>query len=129
VRASRLPSETDPGNAGWQRDLSVSLIKIADVQLAHGDLAGALNSYQDSLAIREQLAKSDPGNAEWQRDLAVSFVRLALVQKQSGDSSKALDYLRRGQSIIARLILLSPDNAVWKQDLTWFDEQIKELGP
>ncbi len=32
----------DPGNAGWQRDLSVSLNKIGDVRQAQGDLAGAL---------------------------------------------------------------------------------------
>ena len=45
---------------------------VGDVQQAQGDLAGALQSYRDSLAIRERLAKSDPGNAGWQRDLSVS---------------------------------------------------------
>ena len=34
---------------------------------AQGDLAGALTSYRDSLAIFDRLAKSDPGNAGWQR--------------------------------------------------------------
>ena len=28
----------------------------------------ALNAYQDSLAIRDRLAKADPDNAGWQRD-------------------------------------------------------------
>jgi hypothetical protein len=28
-----------------------------------GELAGALKSYQDSLSIRDRLAKFDPGNA------------------------------------------------------------------
>ena len=41
----------------------VSYHKVGDVQAAQGDLAGALNSYQASLAIVERLAKSDPGNA------------------------------------------------------------------
>ena len=59
--------------AGWQRDLSVSFEKVGDVQVAQGDLAGALKSYRDSLAIMKRLAKSDPGNAGWQRDLSVSF--------------------------------------------------------
>ena len=54
------------GNAGWQRDLSVSHNKIGDVQQAQGDLAAALASYQASLAIAERLAKADPGNAGWQ---------------------------------------------------------------
>jgi len=74
--AERL-AKADPGNAGWQRDLSVSHNKIGDVQEAQGDLAAALTSYQASLAIRERLAKADPGNAGWQRDLIVSYVKLA----------------------------------------------------
>jgi hypothetical protein len=39
----------------------------------------ALASYQATLAIREQLAKSDPGNAVWQRDLIVLCVKIARV--------------------------------------------------
>ncbi len=68
---------SDPGHAGWQRDLSVSYIKVGNVQVAQGDQSGALKSYRDSLAIRERLARSDPGNASWQRDLAVSHAKLA----------------------------------------------------
>ena len=45
-------AKQDPGNADWQRDLSVSYDKVGDVQSAQGDLAGALKSYRDSLAIR-----------------------------------------------------------------------------
>jgi tetratricopeptide (TPR) repeat protein len=53
----------DPGNAGWQRDLSVSHERIGDVLRAQGNLTAALESYQASLAIAERLAAADPGNA------------------------------------------------------------------
>ena len=43
------------------------------MQVAPGDLAGALKSYRDDLAIADRLATSDPGNAGWQRDLSVSY--------------------------------------------------------
>ena len=66
-------AKSDPGNAGWQRDLSVSYKKVGDVQVAQGNLPAALTSYQAGLAITERLAKSDPGNAGWQRDLSVSY--------------------------------------------------------
>ena len=79
-------AKSDPGNAGWQRDLSVSYEKIGDVQVAQGDLAGALNSYRDSLAIIDRLAKSDPGNAGWQRDLSVSTTRLATCRSRRATS-------------------------------------------
>ena len=35
---------SNPTNAGWQRDLSVSYNKVGDVQVAQGDLTGALKS-------------------------------------------------------------------------------------
>ena len=43
--AERL-ARADPGNAGWQRDLSVSHNKIGDVLVEQGDLTAALESYQ-----------------------------------------------------------------------------------
>ena len=66
-------AKADPGNAGWQRDLSVSYDKIGDVLVAQGNLPEALKSFRDSLAITDRLAKADPGNAGWQRDLSVSY--------------------------------------------------------
>jgi hypothetical protein len=44
-----------PGNAGWQRDLSVSHNRIGDVLRARGNLPAALEAFQASLAIRERL--------------------------------------------------------------------------
>ncbi|MCH9807784.1 MAG: tetratricopeptide repeat-containing protein, partial [Alphaproteobacteria bacterium] len=70
-------SQSDPGNAGWQRDLSVSHDRVGDVEKTQGNLSAALKSYQASLAIRERLSQSDPGNAGWQRDLWVSYWKLA----------------------------------------------------
>ena len=54
-------ARADPGNAGWQRDLSVSHEKIGDVLRAQGNLTAALESYQASLAIAERLARRRPG--------------------------------------------------------------------
>jgi tetratricopeptide (TPR) repeat protein len=122
-------ANSDPGNAEWQRDLSVSYDRVGDVQKAQGDLSGALKSYSDSLAIIERLTNSDPGNAEWQRDLSVSFAKLANTHKQLGDKARASDYLRQGQAIMVRLTKLSPDNAQWKSDLAWIDGQIADLDP
>jgi tetratricopeptide (TPR) repeat protein len=100
-------AKADPGNAGWQRDLSVSYNKIGGVQVeqgdlagalksfqddlaiaerlakAQGDLAGAMKSFQDGLAIRDKLAKADPGHALWQRDLSVSYNKIGDVKATS----------------------------------------------
>ena len=120
-------AQSDPGNAGWQRDLSVSYTKIGDVQRAQRDLAAALKSYRDSLAIIERLVKSDPGNTGWQRDLTVSYGKLASAYIRSTDLENALAALRKGRAIIDRLVKLSQTNAIWKSDLDWFDSQIAAL--
>ena len=85
---------SDPANAGWQRDLSVSLNKLGELAVAQGDLAGALRSFAESKAIRERLAASDPANAAWQRDLAVSHFKLFQFVEKQGDTAMAEAELR-----------------------------------
>jgi hypothetical protein len=63
---------------------------IGIVQEAQGDLAGALKSYNDGLAVFERLAKSGPGNAGWQRNLSVSYRRRA---KGAGRSCRRAEIL------------------------------------
>jgi tetratricopeptide (TPR) repeat protein len=84
------------GDAGWQRDLAVSYRNAGDVQVAQGDLAGALQSYRDSLAIMDRSAKSDPGNGGWQRDLSLSYNKIGNVQVTQGDLAGALKSYRDG---------------------------------
>jgi tetratricopeptide (TPR) repeat protein len=81
--ADRL-AKSDPGNALWQHDLSVSYEKIGDVLADQGNLPEALKSYRDGLSIRDRLAKADPGNLNWQRDLSVSFKKIGDVLVDQG---------------------------------------------
>ena len=77
---------------------------------AQGDLAGALQAYEDSLAIAEQLAASDPGNADWQRDLSISWERIGGVREQQGDRAGALEAWRRALAISLPLAKAHPDS-------------------
>jgi tetratricopeptide (TPR) repeat protein len=112
---------------GDERDLSVSFNKIGDVQVAQGDLAGALKSYRDSLAIRERLAKSDPANAEWQRDLSVSFNNIGNVQVAQGDLAGALKSYSDDLAIAERLAKSDPANAEWQRDLSVSFEKVGDV--
>jgi tetratricopeptide (TPR) repeat protein len=67
--AERL-AKTDPGNAGWQRDLSVSLSNLASVYRASGDNAKALDALRQGQAIMARLTELSPDNAQWKKDLA-----------------------------------------------------------
>ena len=114
--AERL-AQADPGNAGWQRDLSVSHNRLGDVLVAQGNLTEALTAYRASLTIRERLAQADPGNAGWQRDLSVSFSNLANVLTKQEKYAEALDYYRLDFGIAERLAKTDPMNAEWQRDL------------
>jgi predicted Zn-dependent protease len=57
--------------------------KLAACRQRRANLAGALKSYSDSLAIIERL--SDPRNAGWQRDLAESYQKIGEVRQAQGD--------------------------------------------
>ena len=70
----------DPGNAGWARDVSVSLDRVGDVRRDQGDLPGALAAYDEGLTIRRDLAARDPGNAGWARDVSVSLNKVGDVR-------------------------------------------------
>ena len=77
---------------------------------AQGDLAGALEAYADSLAIRERLAASDPGNAGWQRDLSVSWERIGGIRERQHDRAGALEAWRQALTISLPLAKAHPDS-------------------
>ena len=127
-RAFDRLAKADPGNAGWQRDLSVSQEKIGDVLRAQGNLPAALEAYRASLAIRDRLAKADPGDAGWQHDVALSLQRMGLVASQQRQRETAVKAYRRGLEIMLRLVRLAPSHAAFKRDLAWFEARLKEIS-
>jgi len=99
----------------------VSLIKIGDVQVAQGDLAGALESYRESRAIRERLAGADPGNAGWQRDVWVSYWRLA----QFGTREERAD---RWRAVIAKIEEMQSRGILLPTDEPYLDAARRNLA-
>jgi tetratricopeptide (TPR) repeat protein len=115
--AERL-AKSDPGDAGWQRDLAVLYSRVGGVQTVQGNLPAALASYRDNLVITERLAKSDPGNAGWQRDLAVSHEKVGNAQEDQGNLAEALTSYQSSLAIRERLTKFDPGNAKWQRDLS-----------
>jgi hypothetical protein len=78
--AERLAA-TDPTNAEYQRDLSISHNRLGDLAVAAGDTPTADQHYRAQLAITERLAAADPANAEYQRDLDYIRRRVATLSE------------------------------------------------
>ncbi len=118
-------SKRDPANTEWQRDLSVSLIKMGDVLVSQGDGPGALAAYQAALVIAEGLSKRDPANTHWQVDVALSCAKLGnldsllLIQERQ-------EYLSRGLNLLTALKQAGRLHA--NQDWTgWFDSALRSI--
>ncbi|MDR1265043.1 MAG: CHAT domain-containing protein [Propionibacteriaceae bacterium] len=127
-RQNKRRAEIDPGNAGWQRDLSVSHDRLGDLAVAAGDGSGARAHYEAALAISERLAGSDPGNAGWQRDLSISHERLGNLAVAAGDGSGARAHYEAALAIRERLAEADPGNAGWQRDLSISHNKLGDLA-
>jgi eukaryotic-like serine/threonine-protein kinase len=88
------------GDAALQRELSMAYEKVGDVQGLDvrsnlGDTAGALQSYQKALAIREALVAAHPEDVKAHSDLAEAYSKLGSIQMQMGKQKEALALFRK----------------------------------
>jgi tetratricopeptide (TPR) repeat protein len=106
------------------RRRSAVLVNQGEVQRAQGDLAGALQSYRDGVAIQEQLVRKDPSNSNWQRDLSVGYDKVGDVQAAQGDLAGALQSYRDELALAEKLARQDPANAGWQRDLSISYEKV-----
>ncbi|MFY0526815.1 hypothetical protein ACN28I_27955 [Archangium gephyra] len=71
------------------RDLSVSLIRVGDVQRARGELQAASASFEESLVLTRQLRQLLGDTPDSLRDLSVSLIRVGDVQRARGELQAA----------------------------------------
>ena len=87
----------EPDNANFVRDAAISHEKVANVQTARGDRAGAIASRRKSLAIFDQLARADRRNVQAQQSVAISYLHLAdLLATEPATLEEARQSYRRG---------------------------------
>jgi tetratricopeptide (TPR) repeat protein len=108
---ARSLAQAEPGSAQAERDLSVSLSKLGDVQLEQGDTKAALASYREALQVHRRLAQADPRSAEAQRDLAISLGKQGEVQVQQGDTKAALASFQESLQLFRKLAQADPGSA------------------
>jgi tetratricopeptide (TPR) repeat protein len=108
----------DRSNTEWQRDVYVSLSRVADVERAQGNLTSALDNLRRGLEIMERLAAADRSNTEWQRDLSISYQRVGNVLEAQGKLDDALKANRDSLAIAERLAAADRSNTQWQRDLS-----------
>jgi non-specific serine/threonine protein kinase/serine/threonine-protein kinase len=105
------------GDSALQLELAIAYRKVGDIQGSPyhtgtpanlGDTSGALESYQKSRAILEQLVSADPANRAASRELANDLLRVGPIMGRSGDTTGALENQRRGLAILERIVADEP---------------------
>ncbi len=109
---------TQPGNTGWQRDLSLSLNRVGTALAAEGDRPGALAAYRESLDIMRALVAKGPSNAEWQHGVSESLSGVGDILVAQGDLTGALAAFREAVDIMRTVVVKDPRNTEWQRDLT-----------
>ncbi len=99
-----------------EREHSVALNEIGDIQVARGDLTAALTAYGEGLVIARHLAE-DETNAGAQRDLSVSLNKIGDIQIARGDLAAALTAYE-GSLAISRRLAENETNAGAQRDLS-----------
>jgi tetratricopeptide (TPR) repeat protein len=87
-------TDGSPDEVRYQSGLLAADNEVGEVAVAQGNLAEALKSYRDGLAIAERLAAAEQGNIRFQRDLSVSNERIGDVLLAQGELDAALDQYR-----------------------------------
>jgi tetratricopeptide (TPR) repeat protein len=95
-------------NQHWQAILTMTHGLVGDMEIEQGDLASALKSYRDGLAIAELLATSDPGKSSFVP--AVFYNKIGGVHMAQGDLAGALKSYGDGLAITERLAASDPGN-------------------
>ncbi|MFN9706238.1 MAG: tetratricopeptide repeat protein, partial [Planctomycetota bacterium] len=98
---------------------------VARIEQARGDLDAALAKYEESLAIRRELA-SELGTPGSRRDVSISLVRVARIEQARGDLDAALAKYEESLGIRRELAseLGTPGS---EQDLSWSLAKIAKL--
>jgi tetratricopeptide (TPR) repeat protein len=117
LKISRQIAQNDPGSSQAQRDLSVSLNKLGDINLQLGNSQAALDAYQESLKIRRQIAQNDPGSSQAQRDLLVSFYKQGQILSKLERPQEALEFYRQALEIAEKAVAQDSLNATAQNDL------------
>ena len=89
----------DGSNAGWKRDLTVSLDRMGALRLSQEKEGEAEEYFRESLDISRELVERDGSNTGWKRDLAISLEQMANLRMFQGQEEEAKKLYKEAQDI------------------------------
>lgn len=104
-----------PASTAFRNALAEIYSKIGDVQgmegyLNLGDTAGALVSFRESVALREEILSAASQNRDARQELAFSVMSLGSISGVAGDANAAATHGRRSVSLFESVSAEDPNN-------------------
>jgi len=121
----RSRQETDPS---VKRDLAISHIKLANIEMARGDLPTSLQHYEAARDMLQDLTASEPDRKGWLGDLAMANDKIGNVLATQGDVGAAAKAYQQSLSIKQQLAEAEPNSASLLRDLTITYDEIGDLA-
>ena len=117
----RLAAEAH-GDPALQRDLAAAYERVGDVRgqaysASFGDRAGATQSYQKALRIREALAQASPSDLQTKLELADIYRKLGIELLDTSEAARGLEYLHKSLSLYTELAGEAPNDWQVQTDL------------
>ena len=118
------------GDPPLQRELAAAYDKVGDVRgqaysASLGDRAGAIDSYQKALRIREALITAAPRDVQNRGDLATSYQKIGNQLVGTSEAARGLEFLRKSLSLYSEVAAEQPANAVVRHDIA---ETLNAIG-
>ncbi|WP_167531479.1 MULTISPECIES: caspase family protein [unclassified Mesorhizobium] len=121
----RSRQETDPS---VKRDLAISHIKLANTEVAQGNLPSSLENYEAARGMLQELTASVPDKKDWLGDLAMANDKIGNVLATQGDVAAAAQAYQQSLSIKQKLADAEPNSAYLLRDLTITYDEIGDLA-
>src|SRR5262249_12669579 len=105
----------DGNNPTWLTRLALARQNLGNVLHTAGDLAGALNHFEEARALLARVRKQKPEEAEAHQHWASLTIAAALVYQDRGDVPHTLSYLQRAQEVAREYSRRTPSSRNWEQ--------------
>jgi tetratricopeptide (TPR) repeat protein len=105
-------------NANNKRRLSYFFDKQGNAFENIGFSTWALEFFEKSLKVREDLVALEPGRTDFRRYLSVSFSHVGNIYSDMGEGTKALELFEKMMNTLEDLVALEPGRTDFRRDLS-----------
>ena len=109
--------ELDPGNAQFQRYVTVTHLMLGEIGRRRGATDAALAHYNQALEIALKLVGLDPSNTKFQRNVVASYLGIGNIRLRLGQTEAALLNYNQALEVASKLVELDPRNTYVQHDV------------